>query len=160
MRKMTYGSLRGLLLSLVLVSLFLLTPVGCGDSGAGESEPAVQTFEIRNTDRYSMKSLNIIIKPMDAKGKLVDVEGELDIELWDDIMLLGGEKSVLQKWDDVPLTAGSFQDGIGNVLSLEYKHFQPEVPQNAFIHLTFTSGDVVVDAEEIITLFPMACCYE
>jgi hypothetical protein len=158
MRKITSCSLLGLLL--VLVSLFLLLPTGCGDSVAGGNEPAVQTFVIKNTDKYSTKNLNIIIKPMDAKGKLVDVEGELDIELWDDIILLGGAKSVLQKWDDVPLTASSFQDGIGNVLSLDYKYFDPEPGQNAFIHLTFTSGDVAIEAEEIITLFPMACCYE
>ncbi len=158
-------------LSLLLISallLVILPATGCAGSDI-ETSPAVSTnappatvkkLGVANSDKYSVKILQILIKPLNEQGELVSTDGVIDIELWDDMYILSGEKTVIQKWDDVPLTASSFQQDKGHLLVLEYKYFEPEPGTNAVIHLAFTADDVMLDAEEVITLFPMACCYD
>lgn len=105
-------------------------------------------------------SLDIFLGIYDRSGQLLNIEGAVEVVLWESQESTINIQSVpIQQWMNLPINAHNFEDETGNWLSMKYVDFIPEPGQKGYLTITFTPVDGInITGEGEIILLKGSCC--
>jgi hypothetical protein len=146
---------------LLLITLVLITACACvlsSDKTIATTELPIQTITTKHLETtpppeiIEIKSLyffisfqryfgiQIVLRPLNQKGLLVDAEGTISATLWSQSSLTNEKKvNILQIWDDITITKKDYTKFLGARVYFPYSNYQPNRGEYATLVVTLTT---------------------
>jgi hypothetical protein len=163
-------ALRSLVLAIILADATVLG--ACGTAGAparqaaeasapvlSAADPAAMaSLRFHEGDATSLEHLDIILLPQGQDGQTLNIEGKLEVKLWELAdPVNNGLGDLLGEWTGVPVTSTDFTSG-GTLVKLDFQGFKPVPGQMGYIRLTLTAGGRSVSGEGPFQVLKESCC--
>jgi ABC-type transport system substrate-binding protein len=120
-----------------------------------------EKLEVRRAGMQDELALNMLLKPVDANGKELIVEGTLSVKVWEmlDAFDITKKGNLIQSWDGVPITSDDYDiDYTETLIRLTYEDFIPEWWQYGIADIEFAFDGGVVTASKDLLLGKIPGC--
>jgi hypothetical protein len=123
------------------------------------NQPQVFKLDYYQPSIIKETKLELFIRPLDALGELLKVEGYVDVALmrYEDFPV-NAPGETIQNWMNVPIVSDQFEPELGTWVEFNYLSFTPVPDQKGYILLSLKVGDQIITYEGIILLLRGSCC--